>query len=44
MDVPTAKKRKGNDGSAVVDKRTVDLVRKLFENLNKEQREKIYKK
>ena len=40
MDASGAKKRKGNDGAVVVDKKTVDLVRKLFENLNSEQREK----
>jgi hypothetical protein len=40
MAAPGWKKRKGNDGAAVVDKKTFDLVRKLFENLNNEQREK----
>ena len=40
MAAPGSKKRKGNNRAAVVDKKTVDLVRKLFENLHNEQREK----
>jgi hypothetical protein len=38
--VTDGKKKKGKQRSTIVDKKTVDLVSKIFDNLNNEQREK----